>query len=281
MAHPQARCNANVHTRGHPIASRRTLLAGALAGAVVAPAAWLAGCAPAPPAAAPPAPGGPAAAGGPQPPWTHQPVFTLIRFDIRDAKGFGEYIVGHTPTVAAVGGRFIAAGAMPESFEGAWPARRMVIQQWLSAQVFLDWYKGAAYAPWKRMRQAATQTDMLLVQGLAPSVPSAEVAPAFVLVEDEVRDSAAYSRHEQGHLGWLRASDGEVLVSGGRVEVIEGDWKPARLTMQRWPSHAAFVRWYTSPENRRWREMRQSAARTKMALVAGLSEKTKIERRMP
>jgi uncharacterized protein (DUF1330 family) len=209
-------------------------------------------------------------------------VFSIVRLDIRDAKAFGEYIVGHTPTVAAVGGRFIAAGALPEVLEGTWPARRMLIVQWTSAQVFFDWHNGAAYAPWKRMRRAATATDLVLAQGVASSVPAAEVAPIFALTDAQVRDGISFGRYVQGHQNGLRAAGGELLVAGGgRVEVIEGDWQPARLSMVRWPSAAAFRSWWASPEYRPWRELRQTAASAHTVLVAGLSEKTKIERRIP
>jgi uncharacterized protein (DUF1330 family) len=270
---------------------RRTLMLALPA----APALWSAGCASSPPPAAAP---GPAPAPAPAPasssssssspppalsarPWTNQPAFSIVRVDIRDGKAFGDYAVGHTPTIAAAGGRFIAAGAMPETIEGSWPARRMVIHQWTSAQAFLDWYASAAYAPWKSLRHAASSADVVLVQGVAGSAPSAEVAPAFVVIDVEVRDGPAFGRYVQGHMPGLIAAGGEFLVAGGRFEVIEGEWKPRRLVMHRWPSAAAFRGWYGSAEYWPWREQRFAAASTDVALVMGLSEKTKIERRMP
>jgi uncharacterized protein (DUF1330 family) len=131
------------------------------------------------------------------------------------------------------------------------------------------------------MRRAASHSDFVLVQGVASSAPVAEVPPAFVLIETEVRDAAAHARHLQGQAASLRAAGGEILVAGGRLEVIEGDWTPKRLDLQRWPTAAAFRSWYLSSEYRPWREMRQAAAHTNVALLVGLSEKMKIERRMP
>ncbi len=238
---------------------------------------------PAPAPAAVPAPGPAPGTGAPATPrpWTDQPAFSLVRVDIRDGKAFGEYVAGHTPTIAAVGGRFVVAGAMPQTIEGQWPARRMVVHQWPSAQVFLDWYDSPAYAPWKRLRHSASSADVVLVQGVAAAAPSAEVVPAFVVIDLDVRDAAAFGRYVQGHMPGLRAAGGSFVVAGGRLQVIEGGWTPRRLVMHRWPSAADFRDWYDSAGYRPWRDLRWSAARTDVALVEGLSEKAKAERRMP
>ena len=55
--------------------------------------------------------------------------------------------------------------------------RSMVIHQWPTAQAFLDWYHGPAYAPWKPKRMAAATADVILVQGLIESAPSPTVSP--------------------------------------------------------------------------------------------------------
>jgi uncharacterized protein (DUF1330 family) len=249
----------------HKMARRDTLIA--------LPAALaLSGCAQTPPA--------PAAA--PQPkPWTDQPAYSIVRVDVRDGKTFGEYVAGHTPTVAAAGGRFLVAGALPQAIEGEWPARRMVIHQWPKARAFLDWYDSAAYRPWKALRHGASSADVLLAQGVAGSEPAAEVGPAFVVIDVDVRDGPAFGRYVQGHLPGLQAAGGIFVVAGGRVQSVEGAWSPKRLVVHRWPSAEAFRRWYDSAEYRPWRDLRWGAARAQVALVEGLSEKTKRERRLP
>ena len=124
-----------------------------------------AGCStPAPPSPLPsPAP---AATGAPRP-WTDQPAYSIVRIEVRDGKAFGEYVAGHTPTIATAGGTFLVAGARPQSVEGNWPNRLMVIHQWPNARTFIDWYESAAYAPWKRLRHSASSAQVVLVQGVA------------------------------------------------------------------------------------------------------------------
>lgn len=239
---------------------------------------WMAAGACSAPAPAPT--GAPAPTAAPRP-WTDQAAFSIVRVEVRDGKAFGEYVVGHAPTIAAAGGRFLAAGATPQSIEGEWPARRMVIHQWPRAQAFLDWYDSAAYAPWKRLRHAAASADVVLLQGVAGSAPQSDIAPAFVVIDVDVHDGAAFGRYVQGHMPGLRAAGGSFLAAGGRFQVIEGGWSPKRLVLHRWPSVEAFRAWYDSAEYRPWRDLRWSAARAQVALLAGLSERAKAERKLP
>ena len=222
------------------------------------------------------------AAPSPEPrPWTDQPAYSIVRIEVRDGKAFGEYVAGHTPTIAAAGGSFLVAGARPQTVEGAWPNRLMVIHQWPNARTFLDWYEGLAYAPWKRLRHSASSAQVVLVQGVAGADPMPPEAPAFAVIDVEVRDGPAFGRYVQGHMPGLRAGGGVFLAAGGRHQVIEGDWTPRRIVMHRWPSGEAFRGWYESPEYRPWRDLRWSAASTDVGLVAGLSAKVKGERGMP
>lgn len=216
-----------------------------------------------------------------QRPWTDKPVFTVIDSDVRDGKAFGDYLLGHAPTIAAAGGQFLVAGAMPAVIEGSWPARRVVVHQWPDAATFLAWYDGPAYAPWKKVRHAASTANVIVVQGIAPSPPLADASPAFVIIDIDVRDGAAFGRYVQGHSASLLAAGGQFLAAGGRIEVIEGSWQPKRVVLHRWPSAQAFDRWYESAEYRPWRELRHGAASANVARVDGLSERQKVARALP
>lgn len=213
--------------------------------------------------------------------WTDQPVFSLVRVQIRETRAFGGYLAGHLPTIGAFGGRFLAAGALPQPVEGDWPLRRMIVHQWPSAQVFFQWYESSSYAPWRQIRQRAADTDLVLLQGLGGSAPAATAPPAFVLVDLALQDNPTMGRYAPGAAATLRVAGGTVLADGGHFEVIEGTWEPRRLQLQRWPSTTAFRAWYDSPAYRPWRELRWSASQADMALLEGLSEAQKAERAMP
>ena len=242
--------------------------------------AWasLSGCA-SPPAESPnpsPKPSADAAAAP-----TDKPAFSIVDVDIRDGKAFGEYVVGHTATLAAAGGKFLVAGARGEAIEGSRVPRTMVIHEWPSMQAFHAWYDGPAYAPWRAKRWAVSSADVILVQGIAPSAPSATVSPAYSVVDIEVRDPQVFGRYVQGHTATLQAAGGSFLAAGSRIEVIEGAWSPKRVILHRWPDVQAFRTWYASEAYRPWRELRHSVSSANVELVAGLSEAQKTQRKLP
>jgi len=98
-----------------------------------------------------------------------------------------------------------------------------------------------------RLHHSASSADVVLVQGVGPSAPSAEVSPAFAIIDVDVHDGPAFGRYVQGHMPGLRAAGGQFLAAGGRMQVIEGARAP----------------------------------RADVALVGALSEKLRVERGLP
>ncbi|MBL8324998.1 MAG: DUF1330 domain-containing protein [Rubrivivax sp.] len=237
-----------------------------------------------------PVPATPSQALAPAPPtavaaqagWTDQPVFCIFRVQVRDGRAFGDYLTGSLATIVAAGGRFLAAGAVPQPVEGDWPLRRVIVHQWPNAAAFFAWYEGSPYAPWKQIRQRAADCDVVLVQGIAAAAPAATQPPALALIDlRDLRDRELFGRYAQGHQAGLRAAGGEFLAAGGRFQVLEGTWAPGRVVLQRWPSLAAFRAWYDSAPYRPWREMRWAASQADFAVFEGLSEAQKRDRGMP
>ena len=72
-------------------------------------------------------------------------------------------------------------------------------------------------------------------------------------------------------------------LADGRIEArsLRVLATPRRLVVHRWPAAADFRRWYASAEYRPWRDLRWSAASTRVALVEGLSAAARKERRLP
>ena len=69
----------------------------------------------------------------------------------------------------------------------------------------------------------------------------------------------------------VRAFNGEYLVRGGRMKVLEGDWQPPRLTVVRYPSFEAAQAMYDSPAYVHARSLREGmTACFNMVLVEGV-----------
>lgn len=94
--------------------------------------------------------------------------------------------------------------------------------------------------------------------------------PAYLLVEIEIEDPAAYEEYRRLVPSTLAAYGGEYLVRGGRTETLEGDWVPKRLVVVRFESAAQAKKWWSCAEYAPIKAIRQRAAETRMVLVEGV-----------
>ena len=86
--------------------------------------------------------------------------------DFRDPAALEEYRRRNTDAVANHGGRFIVRGGAVEVLEGPWPWERCVVMEFPDAGAARAWHSSEEYAPLKAMRQAASDTQIILVEGL-------------------------------------------------------------------------------------------------------------------
>jgi uncharacterized protein (DUF1330 family) len=93
---------------------------------------------------------------------------------------------------------------------------------------------------------------------------------AYVLAEIEVTDAALYEEYRRQVLPVVVKFGGRFLARGGRIEAMEGDWKPKRLVIVEFPSMERALEWYRSPEYAPLIEMREKASRGKLLIVDGV-----------
>jgi uncharacterized protein (DUF1330 family) len=62
------------------------------------------------------------------------------------------------------------------------------------------------------------------------------MAPAYIIVDMLITDMDQYRQYMAAAPAAVAAAGGEYLVRGGRFEVLEGSWEPARIAMLRFPS---------------------------------------------
>ena len=86
--------------------------------------------------------------------------------DARDEDALAEYRRGTTESVARHGGRFVARGGELEVLEGDWDTRRIVIIEFPDMAAARGWYESEDYAPLKALRQSASDTNIILVDGV-------------------------------------------------------------------------------------------------------------------
>ena len=84
---------------------------------------------------------------------------------VRDQDALVEYRRRNTDAVAHHGGRFLIRGGDSALLEGEWPTRRVVLIEFPDAAAARAWWESAEYAPLKELRRAASDTNILLVEG--------------------------------------------------------------------------------------------------------------------
>ena len=60
---------------------------------------------------------------------------------------------------------------------------------------------------------------------------------AYLVVEMKITDPEQYKQYMAAAPATVKAYGGEYIVRGGKHEVLEGDWNPARVALLRFPSY--------------------------------------------
>jgi uncharacterized protein (DUF1330 family) len=95
--------------------------------------------------------------------------------------------------------------------------------------------------------------------------------PAYIIVESLISDPEAFKQYMAAAPAVAKAFGGDYLVRGGRLEVLEGDWTPPRMTVLRYPSFEQAKAMYDSPGYVQARSLRKGAtALFNMVLVEGV-----------
>ena len=92
---------------------------------------------------------------------------------------------------------------------------------------------------------------------------------AYVIVEVNVTDPTLYEDYKKLVPATVAKYGGRFAVRGGKVDVKEGDWAPARLVVLEFPTMEQARKWYDSPEYAPALALRLKAANAKLILVEG------------
>jgi uncharacterized protein (DUF1330 family) len=91
-------------------------------------------------------------------------AYVIYEAVITDAAQYERYRAAAGATVAAAGGRYIARGGEVESFEGATPAR-VVIVEFSDLATATAWYRSEQYTEARALRERACDARMFVVDG--------------------------------------------------------------------------------------------------------------------
>jgi uncharacterized protein (DUF1330 family) len=97
------------------------------------------------------------------------PAYIVANIDVHDRDAYAPYVQEVPSTIRVHGGRYLARGGRAERLEGRWEPKRLVILEFESVERARGWYDSAEYAPLRAIREGATTSDIILVEGAAVS----------------------------------------------------------------------------------------------------------------
>ncbi len=93
---------------------------------------------------------------------------------------------------------------------------------------------------------------------------------AYIIADVRVTDATQYEEYKKFSSLAMRVFGAEVCVRGGAVEVFEGDWRPERVVVLKFPGMEQARAFHASAEYSRARQAREGAAVMRMILVEGV-----------
>ena len=94
------------------------------------------------------------------------PAYIIVEIDIHDHEAYEGYKKLTLGTLKNYNGKFIVRGGQTEALEGNWNPERIVVLEFPSRELAKQWWASEEYAPAKAIRQGASSTKMLLVEGI-------------------------------------------------------------------------------------------------------------------
>ena len=93
---------------------------------------------------------------------------------------------------------------------------------------------------------------------------------AYLVVDIDVTNQTQFEEYKKLAPAAIAKYGGRYLIRGGAYEVIEGNWRPQRLTIVEFDSMDKAKAFYTSPEYQVAIKARAGAANFKALLVQGV-----------
>jgi len=92
----------------------------------------------------------------------------------------------------------------------------------------------------------------------------------YILMDLEITDPDGFREYIKLAGPSVSQYGGKVLVGGAFSDILDGDWKPRRLSIAAFDSVEQVKRWYDSPEYAPAKALRLKVANAKVIVVPGV-----------
>jgi len=93
-------------------------------------------------------------------------AYVVVEVEITDPERFKDYQAMVPATIAAFGGKYLVRGGEVETLEGSWNPSRVVVLEFESVEQAKRWWDSDDYREARDLRQATSNTNMIVVQGV-------------------------------------------------------------------------------------------------------------------
>lgn len=93
-------------------------------------------------------------------------AYVIAQIKVTNPERYAQYVQLTPVSILPYGGRFIARGGRAEKLEGAIEANRIVILEFDDYERAKDWYESEGYRHAKDLRQSASVSSLILVDGV-------------------------------------------------------------------------------------------------------------------
>jgi len=95
-------------------------------------------------------------------------AYIVVEVDVKDPERYADYRSMVPASLAVYGGKFLIRGGQVENLEGDWEPQRFVMIQFDSVEQAKRWWDSEEYREARTLRQATSDTRMIVVQGYSP-----------------------------------------------------------------------------------------------------------------
>jgi len=95
-------------------------------------------------------------------------AYIIVEVNVKDAERYADYRTMVPASLAAYGGKFMIRGGQVENLEGDWEPQRFVMIQFDSVDQAKRWWDSEEYREARNLRQAISDTKMIVVEGYSP-----------------------------------------------------------------------------------------------------------------
>jgi uncharacterized protein (DUF1330 family) len=93
---------------------------------------------------------------------------------------------------------------------------------------------------------------------------------AYVIAQVTITDPQGFEEYRKMVPATIAHYGGKFVARGGKTEILEGDWDPARLVIIEFENAERARQWWASEEYREAKQLRQRTAQTNLIIVDGI-----------